>query len=104
MDGFIKLSHTGEYWFKALANDGIRVFVSEQLVVDDPEWHEYGDRYSSPLNMILSEPGWYPLRVRYFQRKGTAALKLYWKRPGDKEFAIIPEEAYAHTEEQVKKK
>jgi len=104
MDGYIKLSHTGEYWFKAFANDGIRVIVNEQLVVDDPEWHEDGDRYSNPLNITLSETGWYPLRVRYFQRKGTATLILYWKRPGDKNFTIIPEVAYAHTEAQIKKK
>ena len=104
MDGFIKLAHTGEYGFKALANDGIRVFVNEQLVVDDPEWHEEGDRYSEPLNITLLKAGLYPLQVRYFQRKGTATLKLYWKRPGDKNFTIIPEAAYAHTESQIKKK
>jgi hypothetical protein len=104
MDGYIHMSSSGAYWFKAFANDGIRVFINEQLVVDDPAWHEFGDQYSTPLSIKISKAGWFPLRVRYNQRKGTATLKLYWKRPGDKKYTIIPEAAYGHTEDRVKKK
>jgi len=97
MTGFLKLSAPGTYWFKAYANDGIRVFINDQLVADDPAWRPPpGDQYSEPLSINVTESGWFPVLIRYFQRKGTATLKLYWKIPGDKDFSIIPAEAYAH--------
>lgn len=95
-EGFIKMSKPGEYGFRAYANDGVRVFVNGQIVVEDPAWHEEGARYSEPLSITVSEPGWYPILVRYFQRKGTASLKLYWKETGADNFEIIPAEAYGH--------
>ena len=96
MTGYIHLAESGEYRFKAYVNDGIRVFISEQLIVDEPEWDPDGDRYTEIGTASISEPGWYPILIRYFQRKGTATVKLYWKKPGDKDFNIIPEAAYAH--------
>jgi len=96
MTGYIHLDKPGEYRFKAFVNDGIRVFIGEQLTVDEPKWHPDGDRYTEIGKVSVSEIGWYPLLIRYFQRKGTATVKLYWKKPGGKDFSIIPEAAYAH--------
>ena len=96
LEGYINMSKPGEYWFRAYANDGIRVYVNGQVIVDDPRWHEKGSRYSEPLNIRISEPGWYPILVRYFQHRGTAALKLYWKTPEAADYEIIPAEAYGH--------
>jgi hypothetical protein len=104
MNGFLKLSTTGTYGFKAFANDGIRIWIDSQQVADDPEWHAKGDRYSEPVCIDISKAGWHPMLLRYFQRKGTATLKLYWKRPGDADYSIIPAEAYAHDPTTVKKK
>jgi hypothetical protein len=104
MDGYLNMAEAGEYWFKAFANDGIRVYLNKQLIVDDPSYHiKTGDRFSEPLQIEIEKPGWYPVRVRYFQRKGTATLQLYWKPPGAGEYRIIPPEAYAHAESQIKK-
>ncbi len=97
MTGFIHLDKPGEYRFKAYVNDGIRVFISEQLVVDEPQGYaNIGDRHTQIGNAMISQPGWYPLLIRYFQRKGTATIILYWQKPGDKDFSVIPEAAYAH--------
>jgi len=66
------------------------------LIVDEPKWDPDGDRYTEIGTASISETGWYPILIRYFQRKGTATVKLYWKKPGDKDFSVIPEAAYAH--------
>ena len=34
--------------------------------------------------------------VEYFQRKGTAAIMLYWQPPGSSDLSIIPAKAYGH--------
>jgi hypothetical protein len=94
MDGMIKFPEPGEYGIMAYANDGIRVYIDNQRVVDDPYWHS--DEYSAKKSLEISTPGWYPFKLQYFQRLGTAALQLFWKKPGDADFSIIPAEAYGH--------
>ena len=94
--GFIHLAQPGTYRFKALSNDGIRVWIAGRLVVDDGEWHSSGDRFSPPLEYANAQSGWAAIRLRYFQRKGTATLKLYWQPPGSDDYAVIPASAYAH--------
>ena len=96
MQGFILFQKAGRYTFQARSNDGIKVLIGNEMIVNDPEVH--ADRYSDQIPLNIPAPGWYPLTVEYFQRKGTAATELYWKGPDMKAFAIIPAEAYAHSD------
>ena len=92
MMGFIHLPEAGEWQFKVQSNDGIEVAIEKVPVVSDPEWHS--DRFSEPLGFYAQDKGWYSILLRYFQRKGTATLEFYWKKPGAQDFTIIPKEAY----------
>lgn len=92
--GYIRLEHTGPYRFQINSNDGVRLYVDNHLLIDDPEWHS--DRLSPEALLTNTAPGWHSLRLRYFQRKGTATLQLYWKPPGAERFTIVPASALAH--------
>lgn len=92
LTGYLKMERAGEYGFMAMANDGVQVAVNGEIVVFDPAVHK--DRLSDPGQVFVSDAGWYPLTVKYFQRKGTARLTLYWKPPGALEFEVVPAEAY----------
>ena len=94
MDGFIKFSESGKYGMVALSNDGIRIEICKKTILTDPNVHS--DRLSPQAVIDISRPGWYPVMVQYFQRKGTAAIELQWKPPGKAEFSVIPAEAYTH--------
>jgi hypothetical protein len=94
LKGYLKMDVPGTYQFKAMSNDGIRVIVNGEIVVLDPTVHS--DRFSEIGQVTIARPGWYPLTVKYFQRKGTARLELYWLPPGGKDFEIIPAAAYGH--------
>jgi hypothetical protein len=94
MDGFLDLEKTGIYRFQALANDGIRMFVNNTMIFEDPKVHK--DRMSPVGTVQVAKPGKYPVRIVYFQRKGTAALKLYWQPPGESGFSLVPATAYSH--------
>jgi hypothetical protein len=94
MNGMIHLSEIGEYMFRILSNDGILFYLGGQLIVEDPDVHS--DRWSVPAVVSVHQTGWYPLLAEYFQRKGTAALRFYWRPPGADTFAPIPASAYAH--------
>ncbi len=94
MDGFILFEKTGDYVFQANTNDGFRLIISELRIINDPTVHS--DRMSEKGMVRVAEPGWYPIRILYFQRKGTATIQLFWIKPGDKTMEIVPAEAYAH--------
>jgi hypothetical protein len=97
MTGFIKFPSPGRYLFKTRSNDGVRVFINQKMIIDDPFWHGDGDRFSGESSVDVDQSGWYAFFLQYFQRKGTAMLELYWKMPGDGEFRIVPAEAFGHT-------
>ena len=94
MNGFLKFSEAGKYGMMAYSNDGIRVRICGKIILEDPNVHS--DRFSPQAVLDIPKPGWYPVMVQYFQRKGTAAIEMHWKPPGKADFSIVPAEAYAH--------
>jgi hypothetical protein len=94
MQGYLVVKETGSFEFQALSNDGVIVKLGGKTVISDPEQHS--DRLSNVGHVTLDKAGHYPLLVEYFQRKGTAALKLFWKTPGSDKFVPIPAHAYVH--------
>lgn len=94
LTGYLKFDQQGQYEFQALSNDGVMVKIDDQVVIDDAEQHS--DRLSNVGYVTIDQPGYYPLKVEYFQRKGTAALKLFWKTPDSEEFVSIPAQTYVH--------
>ena len=94
MNGFLKFSEAGKYGMMALSNDGIRVQICGKTILTDPNVHS--DRFSPQAVLDIPKPGWYPVMIQYFQRKGTAAIEMHWKLPGKADFSVIPADAYAH--------
>ena len=94
MAGYLHLQKTGTYRWQALANDGIRMFIDNKMIFEDPKVHS--DRLTPTGTFEVYKGGWYPVSIVYFQRKGTAALKLYWQPPGDELFSLVPAEVYGH--------
>ena len=94
MQGYLHFAETGLYQLQALSNDGVVVTLGGKTVISDPEQHS--DRLSNIGHVTIVQPGYYAATVEYFQRKGTAALKLFWKTPNTGEFVPIPQNAYVH--------
>jgi len=64
----------GDYDFFPYTDDGVRLYVDGQLVID--EWHDQGPtQYRSSLP--LSE-GTHFIRMEYFDRTGGAQANLWW--------------------------
>ncbi|MDD3619216.1 MAG: PA14 domain-containing protein [Desulfobulbaceae bacterium] len=94
MYGFLHFAEPGDYMFQAYSNDGFELYINGHLLVSDPSVHK--GRMSAPGRITVARGGWFPVEIRYFQRKGTAALELYWQPPGAAGPAIVPAEVYAH--------
>ena len=94
MQGYLNFKEPGIYLIKANSNDGIRVFLDNKMILNDPDQHSA--RFTSKAEIEIKQPGHYSILVRYFQRKGTATLEMYWKTPATESFDIIPAMAYSH--------
>lgn len=92
--GYIRFPKPGEYLFRAMANDGVRLILSGQLILNDPTVH--GDRITGPTTVTIPEAGLYEFQMFYYQRHATARLELHWRTPDLQDFQPVPAEAYAH--------
>lgn len=94
LNGYLYCDVEGTYFFQALSNDGVMLYIDNKLVLEDPVQH--ADRLTALSSVEITEPGYYPIEVEYFQSRGTAALKVYWKKPDRDGLVAIPESAYWH--------
>ena len=94
--GLIHLEKPGTYAFATQSNDGVRVEIGGLQVIEDPDVH--ADRFSEIAQIEVAEPGWYPLKVTYFERKNTSTLEFYWQPPGNEggTMPLVPAEVLAH--------
>jgi hypothetical protein len=70
----------GEYRFYAFADDGLRLYLDDQLVFD--EWHEASDDVYR-VDRLLA--GTHTLQVEYYEHSGDARIRLWWRKKGDLE-------------------
>lgn len=93
--GYIHMAKPGTYTFTTHSNDGIDLKIGGKQIVKDSGVHS--DRYSDLINVKITEPGWYPLDLLYFERQVTSTLELYWLQPGESgQLNHVPAEAFAH--------
>jgi tripartite motif-containing protein 71 len=78
---------SGQHQFYFTTDDGVRVWVNEQLIIDS--WHPQGPtEYSSAVNLTAGVA--VPIRVEYFDRGGLRAAVLSWQPPGGEKGLIPP--------------
>ena len=99
IDGLIRFDQPGRYELAMVVNDGVHLHIGDRLVIEK-DWDGMPSLMGDSVWVAIEQPGWYQLHVKYFQRKGTAALELYWKKPGQAgEVELVPAEAFAHIPE-----
>ncbi len=69
---------------------------SETPTLEDPR--KLSNRLVGPADITVEADLWYPMKLEYFQKKGTSALVLAWMRPGagEGEEEVIEAEYLAH--------
>lgn len=66
----------GPYRFYARIDDGVRLWVDSELVID--EWREGG--LTNFLGHIWLDSGEHDVRVEYFENSGEAEVHVWWER------------------------
>jgi hypothetical protein len=93
--GFIRFAKAGTYGFDVTSNDGVRVEIGGKLLYEDPTVHS--DDTSDRIDVKIEQPGWYPIKILYYEKKGTATLVLRWIEGEAKgKLTPVPAAAFAH--------
>ncbi len=89
--GFIKVPAEGDYTFYTSSDDGSKLYIGTQLVVDNDGTHAPTER----RGRIRLSAGEHPIMVTWFNAGGGAELQVSWSGPGlGKE--RIPAEVLSH--------
>jgi len=77
-EGFLKIDRAGEYWFRLASDDGSRLVIDGETVIDNDGIHALlGIRGAKEL-----DAGVFPIRVEYAQVAGEQKLTLDMEGPG----------------------
>jgi len=93
MEGYIEIQKEGYYIFLLDSDDGAKLFLGKNLLIDYDGLHGNGKpkTYLVPL-----EKGFYPVRLEYFQQGGGAQLVLQYVLPGEQQPQPIPFDRQYH--------
>jgi alpha-L-fucosidase len=89
--GFITVPERGMYVFYIESDDGSRLFVGDQLVVENDGLHGMGER----KGLVPLDAGLHPIRVLFFEKDGGEGLKVSYEGPGLKK-QEIPQSVLFH--------
>jgi len=77
--GFLKAPESGEYRFGFVSLDGYRVWVNNQLVIDD--WSQRDAASLSTGRISLEAGRIYPIKVEAYQKGRRFSTQLVWSLP-----------------------
>ena len=78
-EGEIEASETGAHIFSTVSDDGIRVYLEGNLIIDNFTDHAPRRDTSSPINLQAGER--YSIYVEFYERGGGAVAQLEWSGP-----------------------
>lgn len=87
--GFLNVTEPGRYQFRLTSDDGSRLTIRDERVVDNDGLHGAEAR-TGYLDLAAGE---HPIEIEYFNNEADARLLLEWKKPGDTDFSVIPTSA-----------
>jgi RHS repeat-associated protein len=72
---------TGMYTFQTVSDEGVRLWVNDQLIIDDWTAHPQD---TTDIGQIYLEGGGaeYDIKVEYYEGTGNATMQLKWLPPG----------------------
>lgn len=89
--GFIRIPEDGLYRFYVASDDGSRLSIGNEIVVDNDGLHGP----TEAVGRIILEEGYHPIRIEYFQRTGGVDFEVSYSGPGI-ERQPIPSSSLSH--------
>lgn len=94
--GYVDIVNDGTYTFELTSDDGSKLWVDGELVVDN-DGHHGMDAVEGSIDLIA---GKVPIHLEYYENLGGAGLELRWEGPGIGK-QIIPGASLSHDDNQA---
>jgi len=95
-NGYLHITTKGMYYIWVVSDDGSKVFLNNQLLLNNDGLHSAD---SPAVKVLPMNPGYYPLSVEYFERAGGEAITLGFVTGKKKVNAVpFPKETYFYKE------
>jgi YVTN family beta-propeller protein len=95
-DGEVQATVAGSYRFQTVSDDGVRLWVNGQLLIDN--WTVHAPTTDTSNAITLAAGQRVSIVMEYFERGGGAVAQLNWIAPGAASATVIPAaQLYAST-------
>jgi hypothetical protein len=74
--GQVEAKSTEAYTFSTVSDDGVRLWVNGQLIIN--QWNNHAAREDKAAPLTLQAGQKYDLKLEYYQNYGGATAQLYW--------------------------
>jgi hypothetical protein len=85
--GWIQAIEAGQYQFRTYSDDGVRLVVNGNVLINNWTAHAVTFDTAKPINLAAGQR--VPIQLDYFEAIGSSRIRLDWRRPG-KVFAVVP--------------
>lgn len=77
-DGYIFIPETGNYTFSTLSDDGSKLFIDNELIVNNDGIHWLNEAYGA----VKLEKGFHKFNISYFDQVGGTVLNCFMQQEG----------------------
>ena len=88
--GQIEAPYSGTYTFYTQGDEGIRLWIDNVQVIND--WNSRGSEASGTI--VLTAGQRYAIRVEYYERRGTATVRLLWSHDSIAKSVVAAQQLY----------
>ena len=86
--GFVEATGSGSFQFQTKSNDGVRLWIDGDLVIDN--WGPHGTTTDQAAPIALVKDQRYSIVMEHYDNSGTAVARLMWKTPTGTKFVAVP--------------
>jgi|GEM_PF-2924713 len=87
-NGYVYVTQTGMHRFQTTSNDGVRLTVNGDLLID--QWIDHPTTTHTSVDVNLQANKAYPIKMEFKEISGPAVAQLRWQTPGSPSYIAIP--------------
>ena len=89
--GTFTAPEAGNYYFRTLSDDGVRLYVNDVAYIDN--WTDHGTTTDTTVAIPMTAGQTFTLRVEFYQGNGGAQLQLQWRKPSTTNYSTFTSDA-----------
>jgi YVTN family beta-propeller protein len=86
--GRVEAPVTGTYRFQTVSDEGVRLWVNGQLIINNWTNHGATTDTSAGINLVAGQA--YEIKLEYYENTGQSVIRLRWQTPGTTTYPAIP--------------